>query len=93
MAGTSGETPNRFSPVAGRKGSVVIRRRTDQDCNGHAIFEIFMEAKPPNFAPTGEKIVSLEVEGFEELSCNGRKKCAQHKRLPANTNHKPLDQR
>ena len=48
-----------------------------------------MEAKPPNFAPTGEKIVSLEVEGFEELSCNGRKKCAQHKRLPANTNHNP----
>jgi hypothetical protein len=46
--------------AAGRKGSVVIRRRSDQGCNGHAIFEIFMEAKPPGFAPTGAKIVSLE---------------------------------
>lgn len=72
--------------AAGRKGSVVIRRRSDQGCNGHAIFEIFMEAKPPGFAPTGAKIVSLEVEGFDKLGCTGRKKCAQHKRLPANAN-------
>jgi hypothetical protein len=70
----------------GRKGSVIIRCRSDQGKNGRAIFEVFMEAKPANFAPTGAKIASLEVEGFDEDDCTGRKKCAKHHALPANAN-------
>ncbi len=70
--------------AAGRKGSIVIRRRDRK--GGRAIFELFMEAKPANFAPTAADIVRLEVEGFDKGECGGRKKCAQQAPVPANSN-------
>ena len=69
--------------AAGRKGSLVIRRRDRP--GGRAIFEIFMGATPANFAPTAADIVSLEVEGFRGRECGGRKICAQHAPVPANS--------
>jgi hypothetical protein len=68
--------------AAGREGTVIIRRRKKKD--GRAIFEIFMQAKPAGFAPTGAEVVRLEVEGFNGQDCSGRKKCAQQSPLPPN---------
>lgn len=70
--------------AAGREGSVVIRRRQKKD--GRAIFELFMQAKPAGFAPTGAEVVRLEVEGFKGDNCRGTKKCAQQTPLPPNSN-------
>ncbi|HYV24292.1 MAG TPA: hypothetical protein VE969_03570 [Pyrinomonadaceae bacterium] len=65
----------------GREGTIVIRRRTRK--NGRAIFEVFLKPQPANFAPTGAEVVSLEVEGFKEADCTGRKVCAQFAPIPA----------
>ena len=67
---------------AGHKGTSVIRRRRVP--NGKAIFEVVMEAAPPGFAPTAADVVSLEVEGFDNSTCGGKKLCAQFTFLPPN---------
>jgi hypothetical protein len=70
---------------AGRESSLIVRRRDKK--GGHAIFELFINPQStfgnPAGPPTEARIVSLEVEGFVETTCTGKKTCAQFKWTPA----------